>query len=250
MVLPKGWETNVEYSTDDRKPVILSTSAYHSANVRGAAESWNLGFGIEWKPASTVSLQLSPQIDWSGSGAQYVGTYDDALATRTFARRYVFANLDQTTVSSSVRLNWTFSPTLSLELYAQPLISSGDYRGLKELTRPRSFDFLRYGTHGSTIAPVTDPKGQVTGYTADPDGPGAAPALDLPNPDFSFASLRGNAVLRWEYLPGSTLFLVWTQDRSDAIGNGDFSLGRSLRRLGRASGNHIFAVKVSYWWHP
>ena len=250
MLAPGGWEGNLDYATDSRKPVILSAFGYHGSYSKGSSNSWSLGVGAEWKPASTVSLRVSPNLEWSDAGAQYVGAYDDLLATTTFGRRYVFATLRQTTVSSSVRLNWTFSPSLSLELYAQPLVSSGDYRQLKELRRRKSFDFLTYGEDGSTISPVTDSRRRVTGYTADPDGPGAAPALDLPNLDFSFASLRGNAVLRWEYLPGSTLFLVWTQDRSDFIGDGEFSLGRSLQRLGRATGNHIFAVKLSYWWHP
>jgi len=184
MLSPGGWEGNVDYETDSRKPVILSAFGYHGSYARGSSDSWSLGMGIEWKPASTVSLRLSPSLEWSEAGAQYVGAYGDALATRTYGQRYVFATLKQTTVSSSVRLNWTFSPTLSLELYAQPLVSSGDYRELKELSRPRSFDFLTYGEDGSTITPVTDSRGRITGYTADPDGPGAAPALDLPNLDF------------------------------------------------------------------
>jgi hypothetical protein len=86
-------------------------------------------------------------------------------------------------------------------------------------------------------------------YTVDPTGTGTS-TFSVPNLDFSFASLRGNAVLRWEYLTGSTLYLIWTQDRSDFEPTGDFRLGHALRRLTQAHGNHIVAVKLSYWWHP
>jgi hypothetical protein len=203
---------------------------------------------LEWRPAAAISVRVEPQFEVSRVGAQYVSTVEDATATSTFSNRYVFANLDQTTLSASLRLNWTFSPRLSLELYTQPLVSSGNYRGFKELSRPNSYDFRRFGTQGSTITPVSGPDGTVTDYQVDP-GTGAQP-FTLENPDFSLASLRGNAVLRWEYLPGSTLYLVWTQDRSDDVVDGEFRFGRSLRRLVEARGNNIFAVKVSYWWHP
>jgi hypothetical protein len=135
-------------------------------------------------------------------------------------------------------------------LFAQPLISSGNYRGYKELAYPRTYDFLEYGSSPSTITPVTDANGQVTGYSADPDGAGPAPPIDLPNPDFTFASLRGNAVLRWEYLPGSTLYFVWTTNRADQTASGDFDFGGSLKQLSSSPGEHVFAVKISYWWHP
>ena len=82
-----------------------------------------------------------------------------------------------------------------------------------------------------------------------PATPGVA-ALRFSDPDFSLASLRGNAMLRWEYLPGSTLFLVWTQDRSDTISDGTFRFGDGLSRLFGAAADNVFLVKLSYWWNP
>ena len=190
-----------------------------------------------------MSLKLEPQIERTGTSAQYVDTFDDPAATHTFGHRYVFADLDQTTVSASVRLNWIFTPELSLELYAQPLLSSGRYTGFKELARPRSFDFIPYPDPSSTADPdriIVDPDGAT--------GPVAGEEVDDPN--FSLASLRGNAVLRWEYSPGSTLFLVWTQNRSDSESIGTFRTGRALDRLWGAAGDNIFLVKLSYWWNP
>ena len=130
-------------------------------------------------------------------------------------------------------MNWIFTPRLSLELYAQPLVSSVDYQDMHSLARPRSYEFV-----------PTD------GVGPDPDGAGPEAPAQVTADDFTFASLRGNAVLRWEYLPGSTLFLVWTQNRSDSETIGEFGLRRSLSRLGSASADNIFLVKLSYWWNP
>jgi hypothetical protein len=172
-----------------------------------------------------------------------VDTFDDAMATATFGHRYVFADLDQTTVSASLRLNWIFTPRLSLEVYTQPLLSSGSYTGFKELARPSSYAFTRY----PDPAPTADPDRIVV----DPDGAaGPAAGHEIDDPNFSLASLRGNAVLRWEYSPGSTLFLVWTQNRSATESIGTFRTGRALDRLFGATADNIFMVKVSYWWNP
>jgi len=145
-------------------------------------------------------------------------------------------------LSASVRFNWIFTPRLSLEVYAQPLLSSGQYRGFKELAQPRTYDFLATGS--AQVAPDDATKMVVTHAT-----PGLA-QLEFTNPNFSLASLRGNAVLRWEYRPGSTMFVVWTQTRSDTITDGTFRVGDGLDRLFSAAGNNIFLVKFSYWWRP
>jgi hypothetical protein len=249
MLMPPGFEVGGDLTSDGRKPVVLGLSLSTSHYGEGWDSYWSISPSIEWKPASQLTLSLGPGLEWDRTGAQYVTTIDDPLTTETFGHRYVFARLDQTTVSGNIRLNWTFSPRLSLELYAQPLVASGDYRGYKELARPGSHAFNRYGRDGSTITPIIDSSGVITDYTVDPDGSGTG-TFTVPNLDFSLASLRGNAVLRWEYTSGSTLYLVWTQDRSFSDADGEFRFGRSLHQLFGTRGNHIFAVKISYWWHP
>ncbi len=121
----------------------------------------------------------------------------------------MFADLEQTTLSMDTRLNVTFTPDLSLELYAQPFIASGDYGALKELKAPGTFDFLRYGIDAGQV--TVDEDGD---STVDPDGAGPAESFTIGNRDFNRVSLRGTGVLRWEWRPGSTLFFVWQQNRS------------------------------------
>jgi hypothetical protein len=174
----------------------------------------------------------------------------DPLAASTFGRRYIFADIYQTTLSATTRVEWTLTPMLSFQMYAQPFASAGKYKGFKELAQPATQNYLVYGQgNGSTLSAVTDAQtGNVTAYTVDPDGGGAAPSFSIDNPDFRTHSLRGNAVVRWEYRPGSALYFVWQQERSDFLPfEGDFRPRRETAAIfGRPS--NVFLVKASYWF--
>ena len=114
------------------------------------------------------------------------------------------------------------------------------------MQRPKSYDFLTYGENGSTIQKTVDADGSIR-YTIDPDGAGPANAQTIGNPDFNYISLRGNAVFRWEYMPGSTLYLVWTQSMENVEPNGDFYFDKSIRNMFDLQPDNIFMLKLSYW---
>jgi hypothetical protein len=243
MINQPGVEWDFQLDSDPNQRWIYGFGLHGNHYQQDWEQSWSARASLEWKAGARLSLRFEPQIERVGTSAQYVDTFDDVLATATFGHRYIFADLNQTTVSASVRLNWIFTPRLSLEVYAQPLLSSGRYTGFKELARPSSYAFNSYPAPTSTDDPDR--------IVVDPDGvSGPAQGEEIDDPNFSLASLRGNAVLRWEYLPGSTLFLVWTQNRSDTETIGTFRTGRALDRLFGAPGDNIFLVKVSYWWNP
>lgn len=237
---PPGAEMFFWMSSDSRKRWVVSSNGF-TYQSRGGT-TYSLNAGIEWKPAANLSLSANPGVQWSNEPAQWVDGFDDAHATHTFGRRYVFGEMDQVTLASSLRLNWTFTPQLSFQLYAQPLVSVGNYHRFKELARPHSFDFNVFGENGSAIRLVDEDT-----YEVDPDGAGPASTLTFDNPDFSFKSLRGTAVFRWEYRPGSTLYLVWTQLRSDSETLGTFRFGDAMGRLWDAHPDNIFMVKLNYW---
>lgn len=224
-------------ATDSRKAWVFGLEYFTYQSKEGPA--WGVETEVEWKPAANVSVSLSPGLRLNRENAQYVDTFADPLATATYGHRYVFAELDQVTLSSSIRVNWTFSPKLSFQLYAQPLVSAGDYTHYQELARPNSYDFRRYGEDGSTFDPATG--------VADPDGDGPAAPITLENQDFNFKSLRGTAVLRWEYRPGSTLYLVWTQRRSASEEVGTFRFADAMSGLWDLRPDNIFMVKLNYW---
>lgn len=225
-------------ATDTRSTLWLSLSASfeHDAD-ESSYRSYSTS--VNFRPSSSVQLVLQPAFSVNRTSSQYVATQSDALAT-TSGNRYVFAALDQKTLSMETRLNWTLLTTLSLELYAQPFVSAGQYNGFKELASAHTRSFVTYGT----VARARD-QGTVV---IDPDGAGPAPAFTLGEPDFKIRSLRGNAVLRWEYRPGSTLFFVWQQSRNGQDEVGQFAAYRDFGAIFRERPTNVFLAKASYWF--
>ena len=220
-------------------------------------DSWNrsFSFNLTTNAGERLRIQLGPALTRRHASAHYVTSVADALADRTFGRRYIFGSLDQTTVSLETTVNVTFTSWLSLQLYVEPFISTGNYRELKELERPGTFDFLEYGTDIGTVS--QDPGGS---YAIDPDGAGPAAPFTVSDRDFSYRSLIGNAVLRWEWRPGSTLFLVWQQSRISSLRGdgangtdpwiGGFGFGRDVGDMFATPADNIFVIKVNYWLNP
>lgn len=238
---PGFFFTRYNFWTDNRKAVKASLNGTYFNSSSGSM-SWSASLTLTVKPSSNVSLSLGPGYDYNHSVAQWVDNIEDSLMTDTFGTRHIFANLEQKTLYAEIRMNWTFTPKLSLQLYLQPFIAVGKYQGLKELAYPRSFEFNTYGEGGSTI--VYD--SEYEEYAIDPDGPGSAETFYLSNPDFNFKSLRGTVVLRWEFKPGSILYLVWTQDRTDEANPGQFRFGRDIKDMFSASGYNVFMIKFTY----
>lgn len=201
---------------------------------------------FEFKVLPTLTLSVGPQFSKNILEAQWIRKYSDPTAKTTYNERYVFAHLDQTTFSADIRADWIINPKLSFQIYLQPFIASAKYKDFKYLTKSKSFDFINYGENGSTVQETISPEGDIL-YTIDADGTGPSEARTINNPDFNYISLRGNAVLRWEYLPGSTLYLVWTQSREDINSNGDFRFGKSMNNLFGVRPDNIFMLKLSYW---
>jgi hypothetical protein len=199
---------------------------------------------VKYRPSSNIQLSAAPSWSRASIAAQYVTSFNDPTATAFFGRRAVFANLRQETFAMDTRLNVTFSPTLSLEMFAQPFVSSGEYSAFKEFTAPRG---LAKTGFGSRLTAVRSAGGRDSVYVVDADGDPATAAFTFANPDFNFRSLRGSAVLRWEYRPGSTLFFVWQQQRSASEAFGDFALGRDAGAIFREHPDNVFVIKASYY---
>ncbi len=234
-----------EISTDARQKAVYDISVSGSHGIDASTRTISVRPGIALKPAANVFVSLSPSFNADEDVAQYVETVSDPTTISFYGKRYVFGHVTARTLSLDTRVNWTFTPDLTLQLYAQPFIASGAYLNFREFAAPRSVQKLTYGTDVGTIAFAPSTAGGT--YTVDPDGAGPANAFSFANPDFTVRSFIGNAVLRWEYRPGSTVYFVWTQQRSgyDAIGAFDFTTQRSA--LFRDRPTNVFQVKVNYW---
>ena len=251
-VVPEKFSARVNIQTNRTKPYVVN-----------ASYDWSHDDAGSWRNAADLSLLVAVQSNWEVSfgpsvakervAAHYLTSVSDPLATETFGSRYIFGGLSQTTVSLDTRFNITFTPNLTFELYAQPFVSTGKYGRLKEFRAPGTFDFLRYGTD---IGSLTD-QGDGT-FLVDPDAAGPAASFTVDNRDFTYRSLLGNAVLRWEWRPGSTLYLVWQQSRIEDLEASDPTLSRiGESRIGhdaaeifRIRPDNIFQLKVSHWFNP
>ncbi|MEO7359413.1 MAG: DUF5916 domain-containing protein, partial [Gemmatimonadaceae bacterium] len=244
-----GYElTGATFSSDSRKPIVYGMNYNVIMPVDNSEGGRNAYYPyVTLKPSSSTSLTLSPSWDHDFTGQQFVTLLTDSKAPAGFGNtRYVFGRLEQKTFSLDTRLNTTFTPNLTLELFAQPFLASGHYTSFKEFAKPHSGQMTYYGRdNGSTITTAASANG--TTYTVDPDGTGAASPFSFRSPDFNFRSLRGPAVVRYEYRPGSTLFFVWTQAREGAAEFGDFDFGRDRSALFRDRPTNVFQVKATYW---
>jgi hypothetical protein len=250
---PSSVQGRFNLNSDGRRRTVVRGSYQWGSDDAGAWDR-QVQVDVSARVRETLQISFGPSYSRSFTPAQYVTRVGDTFATSTFGSRYVFADLERTTLSLDARVNVTLTPTLSFQLYVEPFISVGDYGALKEFRAPNTFDFLEYGADAGTI--TTDAEGN---HDIDPDGVGPAAPFQISNRDFSVRSLLGNAVLRWEWRPGSTLFLVWQQRRVDSVTGqgggaspwvGRFDFGRDAEDMFGAPADNVLMIKLNYWLNP
>ncbi|HEX5107723.1 MAG TPA: DUF5916 domain-containing protein [Vicinamibacterales bacterium] len=203
-------------STNDRRVVSFNWNSAFGGNVAGG-RFFELGPGVVIRPTPSLSTELGLFYNRNVEDAQWVREVRDAGETH-----YVFGRLEQETSSITLRVNYTMTPNLSLQVYAQPFTSSGDYLNYKELVDGRAEDYdQRYAAYD---------------YRGDAD--------------FKVLSFRTTNVLRWEYKRGSALFVVWQQAREDVGVPGPFGFSRDYGHTLSAPASSTLLVKLAYWLNP
>ncbi len=233
---PDTWTVNAEIGNNFAANTQWEVSENYSHDATGG---WGSRFDAElsFQPAGRWKISVGPVYNRSHQPRQYFDTLAGGRA-ETFGSRYVFALIERSTLSAQMRVNYAFTPDLSLEVYAEPFAASGRYSRHGELLAPGTTDMLTYGTSGTTAARDADGNVTVT------DG---ADTFTLENRDFNFLSFRSNVVMRWEWRRGSTLFFVWQQNRAEDEGSGRFVRPGDLWDSLSADGENFLAVKLSYW---
>ena len=252
MVGPAGLGGDININSDRRKPFNAGTSYNWNRDEIGGGRRDAVSVNFNLRPSDGVSLSLRPRWETSRSSDQYVTQTSTLPYAPTYGGRYLFSDLDRTTFSMETRVDWTFTPTLSLQLFAQPLLSSGDYLQYKQLERSQSFDFDDFepGQADEVGDEVFCNGGSICELRGtqhvDFDGDGRTDYA-FTDRDFNVRSLIGNAVLRWEYRPGSTIFFVWQRNQFVRASTGDFDFDRDVSALFGSPSENRFIVKVNYW---
>jgi hypothetical protein len=236
-----SWNLWLNLNTDGRKRLSAGTNVW--TNRRAESDSWSSG-GSVWvnlQARSNLELSLGPNL-WVGKDDhQYVARVDE-LVDGDRITRHVLARLDQVTVAATVRAAWTFSPTLSVQLYASPFVASGGFREYKEAADTYADAYAdRFLVLGADQVAGVD-----GGVVVDKDRDGVAD-YRFGRPDFNVRELNSNLVVRWEYRPGSTVFAIWSHGRGSFEPDGRFRLGHDLAGLAGVTGEHVVMVKANYW---
>jgi len=242
LLTPSSTNAWLGFYTDSRKPLVVEVGGEISREGESGLVSWQFYPEVRYRAGSRLTLSLEPSYARNRRSFQYVT--DEAAGDST---HYVFAALDRTTLSLTMRLGYIFSPTLSLQFYAQPYLTSADYSDFKAVADPRAAtlrDRFRPYAAGTELHVVGTGEDRELVVDADRDG---AEDFRFDDPDFSFVEMRTNTVLRWEWRPGSTLFLVWSQGRNAEGAYGRFRFRRNVGDLIDAGPGNIFLLKVSYW---
>ncbi|HUR91838.1 MAG TPA: DUF5916 domain-containing protein [Gemmatimonadaceae bacterium] len=237
MVNPASRSIEIDLTTDSRRIYVIKLEYDHfTDDEEGRSSDYGLDFNI--RPTSSLRISFSPRYEDAVVATQYITQAPDPTALSTFGRRYVFGSLRYHELSLQSRVDWTFSPRLSLQMFVQPLIATGAYSDFRSLRYPKSREFDRFSIAGGTLVRTGD------SYTVRP-APGSN--ISFGDPDFHDRALLGNAVVRWEYRPGSALFFVWQQRRAGEGPPGNFEFGRDVSGVLRTAPENVFAIKATYW---
>jgi len=230
-----GW---IWFNTDNRKTWQFNWNASFWRRDGGVADNTHFGPGITWRPRQALSLKGNLSFSKSNNDLQYIDTEsvdnDD---------RFIFGRIRQKTAGIVMRLDYAVTPNLTIQYYGQPFISAGKYSNFKMITSPRAAEYhdrFREYLPGEIAYDEDDDE-----YTVS-ETLGGSYSFD--NPNYNFLQFRSNLVIRWEYRPGSTLFLVWAQSRTGSYGIGDFDFGSDMNDLFRMYPQNVFLIKFNRWF--
>ena len=237
-LMPGRIGTFMHLSTDDRKKLNFSFRYYLRNGFEKSSHTSNYSVGIFYRPFSTFQISLQPEYTKGSDELQYVSKTDYNNETR-----YIFGHIDQQVLEMSIRLNLSILPNLNIQFWGQPFIAAGKYSDFKRITNPQADDFSdRFHTFtGNEIS--YDQDNHV--YLIDENNDSNTDYYFV-NPDFNYKSFKSNLVLHWEFVPGSNLYVVWSQNKNKYDPTGELHIGENLKDLTGAYPYNIFLIKFSY----
>jgi len=233
---PGGISSWLSINSDNRKKITYGTRFSGFWGYEKSARTQQYSLNLSYRPTNALNISLNPSLGLTERNLQYV-------TKRSFEsdNRYLFATIDQKTLMFSLRLNYSISPDFTIQYWGQPFISVGKYSEFKKITNPKA-DQYTSRFHSFTDNEISyDETDNVYNVNEGPDL-----NYSISNPDFNVKEFKSNLVVRWEYVPGSTIFLVWSQGRSGYDPTGEFNLNQDMRDLYDIHPHNIFLIKLSY----
>jgi hypothetical protein len=236
MATANGYQLTASLNSRANVPTTWSARTTYVHDEFGG-KTISLSTTLTVRPASRWQASVDPTYSRVTDPRQYITTRAGGAAT--FGQRYIFSSIERGTLSARFRLNYAFTPNFTVEAYAEPFAASGRFFSFGELSAPRSKTLRVYGAAGTGTSATRS----ANGATAITDG---SDAFTLANLDFNRRSFRSNLVLRWEWLPGSTAFLIWQQSRQSSDPVGRLITAGDLLDSTHAAGDHFLVFKLSY----
>jgi hypothetical protein len=236
MLLPPAWRIYASINTDNAKRVYFGVDGSFSNSIIESASDIDVNPGMIFCPLNTLRLVAGVSYAHHYNQLQYVGTVDFRMQ-----KKYILGTIDQNTLGLVFRVDYSINPELSVQYYGSPFVSKGLFSEYKFVTNALSDN---YPERFTTFLNSAKTSGNVL-LDENNDG---SPDYSVPDPDFNFLQFRSNLVIRWEYRPGSVIYLVWSMDKTGGAEPLDLSLGKSMEHLGDVHSNNIFLVKFNYWF--
>ncbi|MCP4727316.1 MAG: hypothetical protein GY863_19930, partial [bacterium] len=237
---PARWNMWYNVNSDQRKDLFYGLNGFFSKSDDSNTKAFNLNPRLFWRAKNSLVLSTFPFYSRNQTDYQYVTTRDGSGDPR-----YILGRIDQTTMGVTLRIDYSITPNLSIEYYGQPFVSAGEYSDFKKVTSPRA------GKYNDRIHEFG--AGEI-GYDSNAEEYSVNEILNgsdsysFSNPDFNFRQFRSNLVIRWEYTPGSTVFVVWSQERTGYSSTGSFAFRDDVGDLFDAYPNNVFLIKFNRWF--
>jgi len=236
ILLPAMMEGSLSVNSDMSRKFFGTVSANHLAAAEDNSRNTMLEASLTLIPFNVLKLAV---------GVFYADNMDELQYVETKSlegnNKYIMGLINQNTLGTTFRIDYNITPELSLQYYGSPFASVGKYSELKEVTQSQAEAYNdRFKLLETTYSEADN------AYLVAESG--GTPAYSVANPDFSFSQFRSNLVFRWEYRPGSQLYLVWASEKTFYNSGVHSPVGEAMKSLGDVYPNNIFEIKLSYWF--
>ncbi|MCD4794954.1 MAG: carbohydrate binding family 9 domain-containing protein [Bacteroidales bacterium] len=238
MKSPGNYNYSFGFGTNSTKKFRVGAHFWNNCGFDESFHNYGIFSNFRYNPFNFLSITLSPVYYYRNTDLQYIST-----ETYENEDQYLFGEILQKTISLTAGVDLNITPDFTIQYYGAPFISAAVYNNFKKITDPKAelYNDRFHVFNNNEIFYLADDES----YGINETGNGNYDYF-IELPDFNYQQFRSNLVLRWEYKPGSLLYLVWSQDKTDSFINGEFDLGNDLKSMFKIDAYDVFLIKLSY----